>query len=104
MYKPLILIAAAGFTLASCSTSTADIAAQIAAIQKTAMQICNFLPYATTIADILGKNVAGLKTAGDVAKSICDAVKPSAGAIRSNSVTLPKVADVPIEGEFITPK
>jgi hypothetical protein len=97
--KRLILAAAIG--LASCSTSP-DLAAQIAAVQKTAMQVCGFLPYATTIAAIIGKNVAGLKTAGDIAKSICDAITPS--GIKSASVNPPKVADVPVEGEFVGAK
>ncbi len=98
--KRLILAAALG--LSACSSSATDIAAQIAAVQKTAMQVCGFLPYATTIAAIIGKNVAGLKDATDIAKSICDAIKPS--GVKSASVNPPKVADVPVEGEFIGEK
>lgn len=85
--------------LSACSSSTTDIAAAIATAQKTAMQLCGFLPYATTIATILGKNVAGLKTAGEIGKAICDQMKS-----KTEGVAAPKVADVPIEGEFVTPK
>lgn len=104
MRRPLTIIAASGFMLASCSsTSIADIVAQIAAVQKSAMQICGFLPYATTIANIIGKNITGLKTSIEIAQSICDAMKPKSGA-KLDSLSPPKLGDVQVEGEFVAPK
>lgn len=80
-------------------------------IQIAAMNLCAFLPTALTIASILNKNTSGLQAPADIASAICAAVLPvqPRGPAASVALTLdgrgpfiPRVANVPVEGRFVT--
>lgn len=82
-------------------SKVADAAAKIASVQKVAMQLCGFLPYATYVAKVFASNVSGLDTAEAFGKAICDAMTATK---TSKSATMPKVGGEPVDGEFVMPE
>lgn len=97
-------VLAGSLFLAGCNTTTdsANVAAQIAAAQQTAAQICGYLPTVSTVTSILATFVPGASPINDVAVQVAQAI---CGAVTAKSVrrggSAPMVRGVVIHGRFV---
>ncbi len=86
------------------SGGTTDISSQIAQAQQIAVQVCGYLPVASTVSALFSTFVpgsaSGLSIAAQVANAICNAVAPTKSA-RLRGAAVPTVNGVPIVGRFV---
>jgi hypothetical protein len=94
---------ASSLALGGCATGTsANIAAEIAAVQQTATQICGYLPTVGTVTSILATFVPGAGPINDVALQVAQAI---CGAVTVKSARrgagAPTVRGVAVHGRFV---
>jgi hypothetical protein len=103
--KQTLIAAAFAVALASCATTGTGGTVTIGDVQNAAIAACQFLPDASTIANILTASPIAA-TAEGIAAIICGAVtgQPAAGVKRR--ATAPTVVvngqTIPITGHFVT--
>ncbi len=112
MIKKLFLATAlcSAVALGGCATTTTggvtttpDISAEIAQVQKIATQVCGFLPAASTVSGIIASFVPGAAPINGIATQVANAI---CGAVTAKSVKLkgaarPTVNGVAIYGNFV---
>ena len=108
--KAIAASIAAALMLAGCGQTTPSVDSEalsvvVGKIQKTAVEICKFLPTDETVVKIITASAPG-ETAYTIAEAICKAVMaadtegaPSNAAGRAQC---PMTAGVCIEGQFVT--
>jgi hypothetical protein len=94
---------ASSLALGGCATGTsANVAAEIAAVQQTAVQVCGYLPTIATVTGILSTFVPGASPINDVAVQVAQAI---CGAVTAKSARrgggAPTVRGVPVQGRFV---
>lgn len=96
MLRKTLIACIATIGLAGCDlTSSTPTAAQV---QAAAVAACNFLPTASTVANLIASNNASLSSAEAIAKAICAAVTASSGKLRG----APNVNGIDIHGRFVS--
>lgn len=100
--RMLIIASAAGLALVACTTTdpVTGASSPIEDIQSATASVCQFLPAAETVADILALDDPRHDTASAVARAICTALAPQAPAGVATLFSAPPTVDgVVIRGE-----
>lgn len=90
---------AAMLALGGCATTPTNPADFIKFVQEATVNTCAFLPFATTVANIIAAGNPALQTATEIATAICAAVVPPQGLAKRRGV--PTVSGVEIHGRFV---
>ena len=104
MRSSFIKVAPLALLLAGCGTFTNPFNGQTvtitaADVQAAAVQACNFLPTASTVASIISASPM-VATAGQIAALICQAVVPTKQAGRLGAA-VPTVNGVQVHGRWV---
>lgn len=94
----LLLSACASSGTVSSSATTTN--AQVEQVRKTAVQICGYLPLASTVVNIFASSNPLLTTSVGVAQAICNAVTNRPLADGPGDRT-PRVGNVVVRGKFV---
>lgn len=104
--RKLALVFAAVFALAGCGEDVpAEISEQIAKVRNYAVQICGFLPTATSVHGMLVSQNPEITGLFALARAICDVAvsgeTPPLGLLNMDPKECPKINGVCVEGSFI---
>lgn len=106
MYKQLPYALCLIAVLGGCAPDI-PLAEKVKAIQGKAVDLCAYLPTATSVAAVISAGNPATVSISAVANAICTAVinwKNSQGTTNSFAASCPKVGDICIQGEWVQPK
>ena len=88
-------------------TAEMTLAEKVKAVQDKAVQLCSYLPTATSVGAIISAGNPAVVGVSAVANAICTAVinwKSTQATQNSFATGCPKVENICVEGEFVQPK
>jgi len=106
--KKQIATLALATSLMGCATTGGDPNVIITQVQNTTVQICGFLPAASTIANLISVFVGGGAVIGqveEIAKEVCAAATavptPKSSRLRATRDITVVIRNVPVTGHFV---